>query len=60
VYYPRLQALRRFAQMPLGAVFHPLGIVVLLAIQWYAYGRAWRRRPVTWKERTYPAAAKRA
>jgi hypothetical protein len=60
VYYPRLQALRRFAQMPLGAVFHPLGIVVLLAIQWYAYGRTWRGRPVTWKERTYPAAAKRA
>jgi hypothetical protein len=58
VYYPRLQALRRFAQMPLGAVLHPLGIVMLLAIQWYAYGRAWRRYPVTWKERIYPAAAK--
>jgi hypothetical protein len=57
VYYPRLQALRRFAQTPLSAVFHPLGIVVLLAIQWYAYGRAWCGRPATWKERTYPGAA---
>lgn len=52
-YAPRLQALRRFEQAWLGAVLHPLGVLVLLAIQWYAWGRVWRGRPATWKGRFY-------
>jgi glycosyltransferase involved in cell wall biosynthesis len=52
-YYPRIDAAKRFRQSPLGAVLHPLGIVVLLAIQWYALLRAVRRGKSSWKGRDY-------
>lgn len=53
VYGPRLLAVRRFRQ-PIGsALLHPLAIVVLLAIQWYALGRKVFGRPVGWRERSY-------
>src|SRR5881227_2211676 len=45
-YAPRLIAAIRFRQSWLGALLHPAGIVVLLAIQWYAAGREWIGRPV--------------
>lgn len=54
-YYPRLRAVRRFAQSWRGALLHPLGILVLLALQWYAWGRAFCGRPATWKGRAYMA-----
>ena len=51
---PRIHAAIRFAQSWIGVVFHPLSIVALLAIQWYATVRAWLGRPVGWKGRTPP------
>jgi hypothetical protein len=54
-YYPRIDAARRFWQSWLGAALHPLGVVVLLTVQWYAAARALLGRPAGWKGRTYPA-----
>jgi hypothetical protein len=53
LYSPRLAAMRRFRQSPLGAVLHPLGVAVLVAIQWYALLRALLGRPAAWKGRLY-------
>jgi glycosyltransferase involved in cell wall biosynthesis len=53
-YYPRLHAAVRFRQSWLGALLHPLGVLLLLAIQWYAFGRALAGRPVGWKGRGHP------
>jgi hypothetical protein len=53
-YYPRLAAAWRFRQSYVGAWLHPLGVLVLLAIQWYAAARAVLRRPSAWKGRHYP------
>ena len=50
---PRLLAVRRFAQPWSGALLHPLGIGVLLGIQWYALVNSWRGRPATWRGRSY-------
>jgi hypothetical protein len=51
---PRLDAAWRFRQSWLGAWLHPLGVLLLLAIQWYATIRAWLGRPVGWKGRPLP------
>jgi hypothetical protein len=53
-WYPRFDAAVRFRQSWLGAVLHPVGIVLLLAIQWYANFRAWFGKPSGWKGRAYP------
>ena len=53
-YYPRWQAWRRFQQSALGAWLHPIGIVLLLSIQWYALICTWLGRPTQWKGRAYP------
>ncbi|HEV3440365.1 MAG TPA: glycosyltransferase family 2 protein [Gemmata sp.] len=45
---------RRLDQSALGSVLHPLAIVLLLAVQWYAIGRAILGKPVGWKGRTNP------
>ena len=45
----------RFRQPVAGAVLHPLGVLVLLAIQWTALARELLGRPATWKGRPYPA-----
>lgn len=50
---PRLIAAFRFRQSWLGAVLHPLGVSVLLALQWYALARHLAGRPATWKGRSY-------
>ena len=55
-YYPRLAAVGRFRQSWLGALLHPLGILVLLSIQWYAFARNFAGRPATWKGRPYMAS----
>ncbi len=50
---PRLLAVRRFRQ-PLGsALLHPVGVLALLAVQWYALGRKLFGKPVGWRQRTY-------
>ena len=43
-------------QEPLGATaLHPLGVASLVAVQWLALARQLRRRPKTWRGRTYDA-----
>jgi len=54
-YYPRLHAIRRFEQSWLVALLHPLGILLFLVLQWYAWARALCGRPATWKGRAYSA-----
>ncbi len=52
---PRLMAVWRFRQ-PLGsALLHPVGVVVLLAIQWHALVRHLAGKPSEWKGRSYRA-----
>ncbi len=52
-YLPRLLAVRRFKQPLSSALLHPVGILVLLCVQWYALGRKLFGRPVGWRQRTY-------
>jgi hypothetical protein len=52
-YYPRFAGAGRFRQSWLGALLHPAGVLLLLAIQWHALIRSARRRPAAWKGRTY-------
>ncbi len=52
-YMPRLLSVRRFRQ-PLGAaLLHPVGVLLLLCVQWYALGKQVFGRPVAWRARTY-------
>ncbi len=50
---PRLLAVRRFRQPLWSALLHPVGIVVLLGVQWYAFARKLFGRPVGWRQRAY-------
>jgi glycosyltransferase involved in cell wall biosynthesis len=52
-FLPRMIAVARFHQSILGALLHPLGICMLVAIQWFAFLRSLRRRPAVWKGRSY-------
>lgn len=47
----------RFRESPIATLLRPLGVLVLLAIQWHARLRAWRGLPATWRSRDYPTAA---
>jgi len=47
----RLLLTVRFRQSWLGAALHPAGILIVLAIQWYAWWRALRGSPLGWKGR---------
>ncbi|MGA7158820.1 MAG: glycosyltransferase family 2 protein [Acidobacteriaceae bacterium] len=56
-YLPRLLAVRRFKQ-PLGsALLHPVGVVMLLAVQWYALVLQVLGRPVAWRARRYASGS---
>jgi len=55
-YLPRLIAIRRFRQPVMSAVLHPVGILMLLGIQWYALVRQMQGRPVEWRARAYASA----
>ncbi len=50
---PRLISTLRFRQPLPSALAHPIGILVLLAIQWYALGRRLLGGTVSWKQRAY-------
>lgn len=50
-FLPRLIAVRRFRQPLLSALLHPVGIIVLLTIQWYALIRHIVHKPVSWRGR---------
>jgi hypothetical protein len=52
-YVPRLLAVRRFQQPLISALLHPVGILLLLCVQWYALGRQVFGKPVAWRARTY-------
>jgi hypothetical protein len=54
---PRWIAVHRFRQPLDGALLHPLGIFVFLAVQWYALGRQLLGRPAGWKGRAYVTSA---
>lgn len=54
---PRIIAVKRFRQSWLGAVLHPLGIAVLLGVQWFAFVRQWRGRPAMWRGRPFARAS---
>lgn len=43
----------RFKQSWLSVLLHPFGVLILLALQWYAFFRKLFRRPAIWKERKY-------
>ena len=51
--YPRFVGVSRYSHSLVGALLHPLGILVLLAIQWFAFFRNLLGRPSTWKGRLY-------
>jgi len=50
---PRLLGVPRFKQDWRGAVLHPVGILLLLAVQWYALWRKVRGGAVSWRDRVY-------
>ena len=52
---PRIHGAIRFRQSLLSALLHPVGIVLLVAIQWYALIRRAIGRPVVWKGRSRAA-----
>ena len=52
-YIPRLLAVGRFQQPLRSALLHPVGILLLLSIQWYALARKLFGKPVGWRQRTY-------
>jgi hypothetical protein len=52
-YVPRLASLRRFDQPALGALLHPVGVLLLLAIQWQALFRRVLGTSTEWKGRAY-------
>ncbi len=49
----RVLAVGRFRQPWGSAVLHPVGIAVLLVLQWYALGMQVVGRPVAWRTRSY-------
>lgn len=50
---PRVLAAVRFRQSWRSALLHPLGIAMLLVVQWYALTRKLLGGTVSWKERSY-------
>jgi hypothetical protein len=50
---PRVAGVVQFKQSVLGAVLHPFGILMLLAIQWQAFSRWIFKIPSSWKGRDY-------
>ncbi len=52
-FLPRLFSVWKYRQPLLSACLHPLGVTVLLTLQWYALFRKLAGQQVTWKERAY-------
>lgn len=53
---PRFFAASRYRQSLLGALLHPIAIVLFLAIQWSAFLGSFSKRAVSWKGRPYVAS----
>lgn len=56
VLLPRVVGCGRFEQTCSGALLHPVGVVLLLVIQWQALVRHWFGKPSEWKGRVYSSA----
>lgn len=54
-YLPRVVNAIRYRQSWLGVALHPVGIALLLVLQWYALLRKLLGRPASWKSRDYQA-----
>jgi hypothetical protein len=52
-YLPRLVAASHYRQSWRGALLHPLGVAVLLLLQWTAFTRKLFGAQATWKQRAY-------
>jgi glycosyltransferase involved in cell wall biosynthesis len=52
-FVPRLLSVWKYRQSLYSALLHPLGVSVLLLLQWYALLRKIAGQQVTWKERAY-------
>jgi glycosyltransferase involved in cell wall biosynthesis len=52
-YLPRLICALRFRQSWLGAIFHPVGVTLLLVLQWWAFARKMAGTQAIWKQRAY-------
>ncbi|MFO0843458.1 MAG: glycosyltransferase family 2 protein [Gemmataceae bacterium] len=52
-YTPRLLGVARFRQPLVGAILHPVGVALLVAIQWYAFCQRVVGAPTSWRGRTY-------
>lgn len=50
---PRLLSIPRFRQHWISAVSHPIGVTLLLVLQWSALFRKLRGAPATWKGRAF-------
>ncbi len=50
---PRWLGVKRFRQDWRGALLHPLGILLLICVQWYALFRKLRGGAVSWRGRAY-------
>jgi hypothetical protein len=46
----------RFRQSWWSAVLHPVGVILLVAIQWHALARSWRGRAPVWRGRVHAGA----
>ena len=55
-WFVRLAGSRRFKQDWRGAMLHPFGILLLLAVQWYALIRELSGHAVSWRDRAYLAS----
>ncbi len=55
-YLPRVVGALVFRQSWLGLALHPVGVVLLVAVQWHALLREAVGRPATWKGRNYSGA----
>jgi glycosyltransferase involved in cell wall biosynthesis len=53
---PRRAAADRFHQSDAGVFLHPVGVLLLLAVQWYAIGCALLSKPIGWKGRAHPTS----
>jgi hypothetical protein len=52
-YAPRWLGAARFRQSAVGAILHPVGVTLLVAIQWYAFCRKLVGAPASWRGRSY-------
>jgi glycosyltransferase involved in cell wall biosynthesis len=52
-FLPRLLSTRRFKQPLKSALLHPIGIALLLCVQWYALARLIAGKPIGWRQRNY-------